>query len=55
MENKVTAYKKISVNDLKEISGGSSEPQGTPATIIPVSLAICPTTKCASVVKPCND
>ncbi|MEF3331700.1 MULTISPECIES: class II lanthipeptide, LchA2/BrtA2 family [Oceanobacillus] len=55
MEKKVCAYKKISVEDLREVSGGAAEPQGTPTVTIPISAAICPTTQCASIVRPCNN
>ncbi|WP_200897648.1 class II lanthipeptide, LchA2/BrtA2 family [Paenibacillus wulumuqiensis] len=45
----------VSEKELKELAGGAeSTPNGTPATIIPVSLAICPTTRCASIVESCN-
>lgn len=47
--------KKITIKDLESISKGSaSSPRATPTTtVVPVSLAVCPTTKCASVVKAC--
>ena len=44
--------KKITIQDLEKISKGSeSSPRVTQT--VPVSIAACPTTKCASVVKPC--
>lgn len=53
IEKKELNSKKVTLAELEKISGGASEPRTHP-TVIPVSLAICPTTKCASVVRPCN-
>ena len=47
------AFENVTNEELKNIAGGAGETKGTPSLLIPVSLAICPTTQCASIVKPC--
>ncbi|MFD2655624.1 class II lanthipeptide, LchA2/BrtA2 family [Gracilibacillus thailandensis] len=45
--------------ELMDLAGGNDEVQPhtvTPTTVtIPISAWGCPTTSCASIVKPCND
>lgn len=49
------AFEPITNEELKEIAGGSEvQPKGTPTILIPISLAACPTTKCASIVRSCK-
>ncbi|MBT2573728.1 class II lanthipeptide, LchA2/BrtA2 family [Bacillus sp. ISL-51] len=58
MKKEFLALEQMTEEELKELAGGS---EATPMTItpttitIPISLAGCPTTKCASIVSPCND
>lgn len=52
-KNNFKAFENITDEELKSVAGGAGETKGTPTIIVPVSLAICPTTKCASIVKPC--
>ncbi|MCR6097293.1 hypothetical protein HXA31_02430 [Salipaludibacillus agaradhaerens] len=52
---KVNGIEEISETELKNLAGGSNDNQPATWTItIPISAAACPTTQCASVVKPCN-
>ena len=52
-KNNFKAFETVTNEELKNIAGGAVETKGTPTVIVPVSLAICPTTQCASIVKPC--
>ncbi|MFC0523608.1 class II lanthipeptide, LchA2/BrtA2 family [Pontibacillus salicampi] len=53
---KINAIEEVSEQELKDLAGGAGEQPGThPSITIPISAAMCPTTKCASIVKPCND
>ncbi len=54
-ESIMTNIQKVTIKELENISKGSaSSPRVTPTTtVVPASLAVCPTTKCASVVKAC--
>ncbi|MGN9864422.1 class II lanthipeptide, LchA2/BrtA2 family [Bacillus swezeyi] len=57
MKNQFQALEEVSEMELKELAGGAENTPMTvtPTTItVPISLAGCPTTKCASVVSPCN-
>ncbi|MFD1887313.1 class II lanthipeptide, LchA2/BrtA2 family [Paenibacillus wenxiniae] len=45
----------VSEKELQELAGGAeATPNAITPTIIPVSLAVCPTTRCASIVESCN-
>ncbi|MFJ7889841.1 class II lanthipeptide, LchA2/BrtA2 family [Lysinibacillus xylanilyticus] len=56
MKKNFKAFEPITNEELNEIAGGSEiQPKWTPLTVtIPISLAGCPTTKCASIVSPCK-
>ncbi|WP_416150017.1 class II lanthipeptide, LchA2/BrtA2 family [Salipaludibacillus sp. HK11] len=46
----------VSETELKDLAGGADEVKPATWTVtIPISAAMCPTTRCASIVKPCND
>lgn len=58
MKKDFKALTPMTEEELKDLAGGSDVTPMTitPTTItIPISLAGCPTTKCASIVSPCND
>ncbi|AHC41763.1 MULTISPECIES: class II lanthipeptide, LchA2/BrtA2 family [Bacillus] len=58
MKKDFQALTPMTEEELKNLAGGSDATPMTvtPTTItIPISLAGCPTTKCASIVSPCND
>lgn len=47
----------VSEIELRNLAGGADGDENSVNWItitIPISAALCPTTKCASVVKPCN-
>jgi len=53
---KMNAIEEVSEQELKELAGGGDgdvQPNTHPSITIPISAAVCPTTRCASVVKPC--
>lgn len=45
------------VNDkeLAKLAGGNDVNPNTTPILIPISLALCPTTTCASISRPCNN
>ncbi|SFQ22766.1 class II lanthipeptide, LchA2/BrtA2 family [Salibacterium halotolerans] len=57
---KYNGVEEITEQELKDLAGAADsdqQPASHPTTTvtIPISAWGCPTTKCASVVKPCND
>lgn len=48
MKKNLQVYEEVTMKDLEEKSGGIAW-----TTIIPISAAVCPTTKCASITRPC--
>ncbi|KAB2496357.1 class II lanthipeptide, LchA2/BrtA2 family [Priestia filamentosa] len=54
MKKNMKAIEEVSEQELKELAGGAEE-RAIWTVTIPISLAACPTTQCASIVSPCND
>lgn len=44
---------KMSEEELKSLAGGNDAQPNTWTIIVPISLAVCPTTTCASITRPC--
>ncbi|WP_164215654.1 class II lanthipeptide, LchA2/BrtA2 family [Virgibacillus sp. YIM 98842] len=54
VENSLTNAGSVNEDELKQLAGGEdATPDTHPTTIIPVSLAVCPTTTCRSFSSPC--
>ncbi|GKU76404.1 hypothetical protein [Paenibacillus sp. L3-i20] len=51
MKKNFVALEEMSEQELKSLVGGAEERW---TIIIPISLAACPTTRCASIVSSCN-
>lgn len=53
VENSSTNAGSVNEDELKQLVGGEDATPDTHPTIIPVSLAVCPTTTCRSFSSPC--
>lgn len=55
MKKQEMVLEQVSEQQLKALAGGAeSSPNATPTITIGISLAACPTTRCASIVESCN-
>ncbi|MBT2289868.1 class II lanthipeptide, LchA2/BrtA2 family [Paenibacillus albidus] len=52
MKKNFVALEEVSEQELKDLAGGAEANWIT--ITIPISAFMCPTTKCASIVSPCN-
>lgn len=48
------SYQETTKEDLIKVSGGSTQQPSSLTITIKVSLAMCPTTRCASIVRSCR-